>query len=89
MNTKPARKYHRFLGWVGLVFGLLILAFVFMGCSKEPETQSENEQASRSRSATVSSHSAAGGEKSIGPFKAVVRRLGRADSHVKHAKGTI
>ena len=73
MNTKPARRYYRFSGWVVLVFWLLSLTFVFMGCSKEPETQSENEPASSAPSSPiVSSHSAAGGEKSIGPFKAVV-----------------
>jgi hypothetical protein len=73
MNTKPARKYHTVPGLVVWAFWLLTLTLVFMGCSKEPETQSENEQTSAAPGrAIVSSHSAAGGEKLIGPFMVVV-----------------
>jgi hypothetical protein len=73
MNTKPAGRNRRFSGLDFLGVWLLTMTVAFVGCSKEPETQSENEQASTAPSSSiVSSHSATGGEKSIGPFKVAV-----------------
>ena len=73
MNTKPARKNLRLLGLDVLALWLLAIAFSFAGCSKEPETQSAVEQApTPASSSVVSSHPAAGGEKTVGPFKVVV-----------------
>ena len=73
MNTKHA-KIDRSVPRLN-VLGLWLLTVVisFVGCAKEPESQSENEQASSAPSSSiVSSHSAVGGEKTIGPFRIVV-----------------
>jgi hypothetical protein len=70
MRTKPTKTNRRFPGLDVLGLGLLTMSLAFVGCSKEPEAQSENEQASSAPGLSiVPSHSAAGGEKTIGPFK--------------------
>ena len=73
MNIPPAIKGFRFSGLAIGVLWLLTMTLASVACSKEPETRSENEQASTPASASVvSSHSTAGGEKTIGPFKVAV-----------------
>jgi hypothetical protein len=73
MNRKLVGKNLRFAGLDVLGIGLLMMIFALVGCSKEPGTQSENEQTSTAPSSSIiSSHSATGGEKTIGPFKVIV-----------------